>query len=534
MGIDGLIILDSSANPIIQSAFRSSPPAYPLLHVAALASALENASALGNAARGNGGVDPVLYLPLEPPSACCHVAAGSLRFVAPVSGDTDPLIAFSFIASFASVLSSYFPSPSPSSPFPSSSHLPATLQRLPSPATLREHFDTVYQLLEETLEARTTAPNALRDIVLPPSRLASLLANANINLPTSAINGGIGNTTVAPYASAIPWRKAGVRYTNNEVYFDVVEDLRAVVGRQGAVLSGTVWGRVDANVKLSGTPDLLLQLSNAHAIAAPAFHACVRLPRWKRDRALSFVPPDGRFTLMEYRFDPTASASAPSSLSNTTNSTSNTLTQTNTNTKTNAAAAKDTVPVPFSLRTALSLSPSSSSNTHTFEITIAQTSRTHPLEALSLAWCIGREAGGVQCSTVANVLGSASSNFGGGGGGNFSSNGGIGSSGGHGGGNSGGGGLGVSWSWDARTGTLSWSAVDVAGLGAKWAVRGSWVSTNPRPARALQTTFTLSPAATAFSALRVEKLQLVGGEGTGYKLYKGVRGHAGGRVEWRI
>ena len=28
---------------------------------------------------------------------------------------------------------------------------------------------------------------------------------------------------------------------------------------------------------------------------------CVRLARWERERVVSFVPPDGRFTLMSYR-----------------------------------------------------------------------------------------------------------------------------------------------------------------------------------------------------------------------------------------
>jgi len=39
-----------------------------------------------------------------------------------------------------------------------------------------------------------------------------------------------------------------------------------------------------------------------------------RLQRWKRDKALSFVPPDGKFTLMEYRHIPptSKSLSAPS------------------------------------------------------------------------------------------------------------------------------------------------------------------------------------------------------------------------------
>ena len=36
-----------------------------------------------------------------------------------------------------------------------------------------------------------------------------------------------------------------------------------------------------------------------------------RLKRWKRDNALSFVPPDGKFILMEYRYAPPTSRSLP-------------------------------------------------------------------------------------------------------------------------------------------------------------------------------------------------------------------------------
>jgi AP-3 complex subunit mu len=33
------------------------------------------------------------------------------------------------------------------------------------------------------------------------------------------------------FASPIPWRKAGLRYNNNDIYFDVVEELRAIVNK---------------------------------------------------------------------------------------------------------------------------------------------------------------------------------------------------------------------------------------------------------------------------------------------------------------
>jgi hypothetical protein len=62
-----------------------------------------------------------------------------------------------------------------------------------------------------------------------------------------------------------------------------------------------------------------------------------RLNRFAQSKALSFVPPDGRFTLMEYRFDPSASkpGAAPA--------------------LTAAAAGQLQVQVPFTLRATLSI-----------------------------------------------------------------------------------------------------------------------------------------------------------------------------------
>lgn len=85
------------------------------------------------------------------------------------------------------------------------------------------------QLFEETLDSGghplTTSPNALRDIVLPPSLLHKVLSVAGVSgLATTSSNSH-------PFASPIPWRKAGVRYNNNEIFFDVIETLDAIVNK---------------------------------------------------------------------------------------------------------------------------------------------------------------------------------------------------------------------------------------------------------------------------------------------------------------
>lgn len=78
----------SPRRPIIQSGFRSSSPAYPLLHIDALN------NALAKSPRPND-VDPVIYVPTYDgrdsllPSACCHIVCGDIRIVCPVSGDRE-------------------------------------------------------------------------------------------------------------------------------------------------------------------------------------------------------------------------------------------------------------------------------------------------------------------------------------------------------------------------------------------------------------------------------------------------------------
>lgn len=33
--------------------------------------------------------------------------------------------------------------------------------------------------------------------------------------------------------SVVPWRRTGVKYTNNEAYFDVVEEIDAIIDKSG-------------------------------------------------------------------------------------------------------------------------------------------------------------------------------------------------------------------------------------------------------------------------------------------------------------
>ena len=115
-------------------------------------------------------------------------------------------------------------------------------------------------------------------------------------------------TLPATNTPALPWRRANVRHTSNELYADVIETLSVTLAPSGRPLAAFANGSIAFTAKVSGVPDVTLSLSSPsgkHNIGGimelPVFHPCVRLNRWKdRPGELSFIPPDGRFILAGY------------------------------------------------------------------------------------------------------------------------------------------------------------------------------------------------------------------------------------------
>lgn len=115
---------------------------------------------------------------------------------------------------------------------------------------------------------------------------------------------------------SIPWRKANVKHTSNELYVDILETLSIIHAPSGRPISARANGSILFTAKISGVPEIILSLSApggtsvakhsgiARTMALPSFHPCVRLNRWKeKPGELSFVPPDGKFMLAGYEVD---------------------------------------------------------------------------------------------------------------------------------------------------------------------------------------------------------------------------------------
>ena len=197
-------------------------------------------------------------------------------------------------------------------------------------------YDVVAQLLGEMCDAGivcNTEPNALRDDVAVSGWVGKLLEGVGLprylslypsscrcraasDMPSSTApslkpNGGLRRQLALSSSSqgpAIPWRRASVRHTSNELYVDIIESLSVTLAPSGRPLAAFANGSILFNSKISGVPELVLSLTSSggtlgmeRAIESPVFHPCVRLARWKeRPGELSFVPPDGRFMLAGY------------------------------------------------------------------------------------------------------------------------------------------------------------------------------------------------------------------------------------------
>ena len=150
----------------------------------------------------------------------------------------------------------------------------------------------------------TTEPNALKAMIKPPSVLSRFAAAAT---GTSNVSDVLPDGTI----SNMPWRKSGVKYSQNEIYIDIIEEIDSIIDARGNVVTSEVSGILEVNCKLSGVPDLTLTFVDPELIDDCSFHPCVRYNRFERDRVVSFVPPDGIFELMKYRVHRQSHAAAP-------------------------------------------------------------------------------------------------------------------------------------------------------------------------------------------------------------------------------
>lgn len=206
-----------------------------------------------------------------------HVLRHRLFFLANVTAEAPPLLVVEYLNRVVDTFQEYFGEV--------------------SEEIIKENFVTIYQLLDEMMDNGfpfTTEPSILKSMIIPPTVFTRVMQSVTTQ-------SGISSELPEGVSSNIPWRKKGLKYTNNEIYFDIVEEIDCIIDNNGMVVSSEVSGELQCTCKLSGMPDLTLSFSQPQILDDCSFHPCVRYSRFEKDKVLSFVPPDGAFSLAKYR-----------------------------------------------------------------------------------------------------------------------------------------------------------------------------------------------------------------------------------------
>jgi len=222
--------------------------------------------------------EEVLPIITTPKYTLCHIQRNGLFFLTIIATETQPLLVFEFLHRVCDVFGQYF-------------------EPRWSEQQIRDNFVIVYQLIDEMMDNGipfSTEPNALMEMIPPSGKIKIWVDN---------MTGASNMTGVVPEGSLsnTPWRKTGVRYATNEIYFDIIEEIDTTIDPNGMPVSCELSGEVQCVCKLSGMPDLTLTFTNPNVMDDVSFHPCVRYNRWEQNRVISFVPPDGPFKLMNYR-----------------------------------------------------------------------------------------------------------------------------------------------------------------------------------------------------------------------------------------
>jgi len=200
-----------------------------------------------------------------------HVQKNGLFFLALIEDEVAPLLVIEFLRHFSDIAEFYY------------EDLTA--------ASLRKNLINLCEVIEEMIDGGLpfiSDMSCLTEIIKPPSFLSQ---------------GGMTETiTDVPDHMFLPvyWRKHNVTHFQDEIFIDIIEEMNCTVDRNGAVLRSGVNGTIKVKSSLSGMPDLTLRFLHPEILEDASLHPCVRQMPWIKDKIVSFVPPDGPFTLMQY------------------------------------------------------------------------------------------------------------------------------------------------------------------------------------------------------------------------------------------
>lgn len=185
--------------------------------------------------------------------------------------------------------------------------------------SIRRNFTLLYELLDEIMDfgfVQETSSELLKNYVFnePVESFKSKLKG----LKKFANKMEISSKTTPSTATDKPInfsRTAKSRNQKNEIFVDIFERITVTFNANGYILNSQIDGAIQMKSYLSGNPELKLALNEDLVIGDQAstynsvrmddcnFHECVRFDEFEQGRALLLYPPDGEFTVLNYRIN---------------------------------------------------------------------------------------------------------------------------------------------------------------------------------------------------------------------------------------
>ena len=205
-----------------------------------------------------------------------------------------------------------------------------------SEETIRKNFVLIYELLDETLDfgyAQGISTEMLKAFVFnDPVQDGSSGGGKGImggfqrriksgGSNVMSRNAKTKSSDAVNRPVSISRDRKAQRKQRNEIFVDIFERISVTFNSNGFALSSSIDGTIQMKSYLSGNPELKLALNEDLVIGAGAnasvpkygnssssitlddcnFHECVRLDEFEETRTLHFIPPDGEFSVLNYR-----------------------------------------------------------------------------------------------------------------------------------------------------------------------------------------------------------------------------------------
>jgi AP-4 complex subunit mu-1 len=181
-----------------------------------------------------------------------------------------------------------------------------------SEETIRTNFILVYELLDEVIDfgyVQGTSTELLKAYV--HNEPVVVEQKKGFKLPD--INSSTTPSTAVDKPIMARDRKGKNR--KNEIFVDIFEKINITFNSSGYVMNSSIDGTIQMKSYLAGNPSLRLALNEELVVGKGTgggnfgaveiddcnFHECVNTETFESEKTLTFLPPDGEFTVMNYR-----------------------------------------------------------------------------------------------------------------------------------------------------------------------------------------------------------------------------------------